>query len=353
MPKLWNIFSIGREPRREDQLTEMLVWLCSAVPEVTAAIVALGFGEPPSHPEEIEIATQHSIAEGRLDAVFRSQSFMLVVESKLESGFHDNQIRKYLDWLAREHAGSRKCGLMTLTAHAIDWPNGDEESAREQHIRPSRRRWQDLYLKLEELAQNHDETDLKTILVREFMEMLSEEELIPVNALTEDELGTEWWASRALIRRYRDFYTACVAEIADALDAEPVRSKSGEHTDHVYREFAAGDDARMVVGFYYTDEGNPLKPKGYKHSPILWLAPEAKNWGDWSAAVRWLEEHPPVDWRIGPRWYGRPNTWRYLSEVIGSGDFDQQRARLCEACERGREWLDAAREIYGSGSAPR
>jgi hypothetical protein len=343
-----NIFAIGRVPHREDQLTEMLVWLCSAVPEVTAAIVALGFGEPPSHPEEIEIATQHSIAEGRLDAVFRSQSFILVVESKLESGFHDNQVRKYLEWLAHEHAGSLDCGLMTLTKYAAKWFPDDEDYARKQHITPSRRRWQDLYLKLEELAQGHDGTDLATKLMREFMEMLSEEDLIPVNALTADELGTAWWNSRALIRRYRDFYAACRDEIAGALDAEPA-SKAGEHTDHIWQDFVAADDTRIVVGFYYTDEGHPLKPKVYTRSPILWLAPEAKHWGDWSAAARWLEEHPPEGWRVATkRWWDRPQTWRYLSDVIGGGDFDEQRAHLCKACKQGREWMDAAREIYGS-----
>ena len=40
-----NLFLLGRRPGFEDQLTEMLVWLISAVPEVGGAIVQLAFAD--------------------------------------------------------------------------------------------------------------------------------------------------------------------------------------------------------------------------------------------------------------------------------------------------------------------
>ena len=40
-----NLFLLGRRPGFEDQLTEMLVWPISAVPEVGGAIVQLAFAD--------------------------------------------------------------------------------------------------------------------------------------------------------------------------------------------------------------------------------------------------------------------------------------------------------------------
>ena len=47
------------------------------------------------------------IATGRLDAVLIDPSFALVVESKLDSDFYDDQIKRYLDWLQEDACGAR------------------------------------------------------------------------------------------------------------------------------------------------------------------------------------------------------------------------------------------------------
>jgi hypothetical protein len=77
--RAWNIFSISREPRNEDQLTEMLAWLANAVPAVRRALLKLAFAESLDE-REVEITTQHGIAKGRLDAFLSSESVALVVE---------------------------------------------------------------------------------------------------------------------------------------------------------------------------------------------------------------------------------------------------------------------------------
>jgi hypothetical protein len=47
----------------------------------------------------LELATQHGIAGGRLDAFMTSSRVALVVESKPGSNYGDDQIRRYLEWL--------------------------------------------------------------------------------------------------------------------------------------------------------------------------------------------------------------------------------------------------------------
>ena len=56
VPESWNIFSIGRSPQDEDQLTEMLVWLVTAVPEVGSRIADLAFGFEPD-PADLDVRT--------------------------------------------------------------------------------------------------------------------------------------------------------------------------------------------------------------------------------------------------------------------------------------------------------
>ena len=120
--RAWNIFSISREARNEDQLTEMLAWLANAVPAVRRALLELAFGESLDE-LEVEITTQHGIAKGRLDAFLSSESVALVVESKLGSGYGDGQLRKYLTWLDTELADRQFRGLLTLTARQTRGPS--------------------------------------------------------------------------------------------------------------------------------------------------------------------------------------------------------------------------------------
>ena len=128
MARAWNIFSISREPRNEDQLTEMVAWLANSVPAVRRALLELAFGESLDE-LDVEITTQHGIAQGRLDAFLSSESVALVVESKLGSGYQDGQLTKYLKWLDTEFAERPFRGLLTLTATAAPWPDEDTQLA--------------------------------------------------------------------------------------------------------------------------------------------------------------------------------------------------------------------------------
>lgn len=125
MATSWNLFRIGRKAGDEDQLTEMLVWLAEAVPEVAAALLRLAFGDRRVEVRKVQLTTQHGIATGRLDALLTSSDIALVIESKLGSTYGDDQIGRYLAWLQAEFRDRPLRGLMTLTAREASWPARD------------------------------------------------------------------------------------------------------------------------------------------------------------------------------------------------------------------------------------
>src|SRR3954451_11508462 len=147
-----NFFLLGRRPGFEDQLTEMLVWLISAVPEVGRAIVELGFGSQAVDTAQLQATTQHRIAAGRLDALLRTESLALVVESKLGSSYGEGQLRAYIDWLASEHKDAGHRALMTLTANEAPWPADDLAYAAQLDVVASLRRWHELHTALSPLT---------------------------------------------------------------------------------------------------------------------------------------------------------------------------------------------------------
>jgi hypothetical protein len=333
MPEGRNIFSIGRRSGAEDQLTEMLVWLTSAVSDVSAAVVRLGLGDVESDIAQVQAYTQHEIAKGRLDAIFVSETVILVVESKLQSSYGDGQLRKYLDWLAQVHPDCPHRALMTLTAREAPWPAEDVARAAELGVVASPRRWQDLFAALASLAPEPGPDSLPARLVQEFLGMLSEEGLIPVKPLQADELLEMWSRGAAIIRRYHDFHRACRDAIADALHAQPHSNRSSAHATYIYQDFETAAGERICVGFNYTDREFPLTPKVYRDVPVVFLAIAAEDWPGWDSAVARLEENAPDKWRLNPnRWWGRPQVWRYLGDIVGDGTFEEQRERLAEAC---------------------
>lgn len=100
-----NIFRLGRRSGDEDQLTEMLVWLVATVPmvgDVLFRLAADGAGLDVTAMElsHLGVSTQQSIAHDRMDAWLWTESLSLVVESKLNAVYGDDQLRKYADWLA-------------------------------------------------------------------------------------------------------------------------------------------------------------------------------------------------------------------------------------------------------------
>jgi hypothetical protein len=172
-----NIFLLGRQRGDEDQLTEMLVWLISAVPQVSRALVQLAFGDIDVDLGKLDVTTQHPIPGRRLDALLKSESLVLVIESKLDSVYGDGQLRAYINWLATEHKNAAHKALMTLTKSAARWPARDLAHAAQLDVVASTRRWHELYTALSSLTTPPDE--LPARLAHEFLDMLHQEQLIP------------------------------------------------------------------------------------------------------------------------------------------------------------------------------
>lgn len=342
MATLWNLFGIGRKAGDEDQLTEMLVWLADAVPEVAAALLRLTFGDRSSEVDELRLTTQHGIAGGRLDALLTSSHVALVVESKLGSTYGEGQIRRYLEWLVAEFGSRPGRGLMTLTAQEAPWPEDDIAFAASHGIVSSARRWADLRELLQPLTDEPAGDGLAPRLVREFLAMLSEEGLIPVQPLSAADLGTAWADSWRIVRRYRDFFHACKAPIGEVLGAVPVSSSWSDRGDWFWQDYTFEDGVRVVVGLFYTDEFEKIPASLRTRSPILFIAAKADHLDDWPRLMAALEANPPEGWMIGNRWWNeRPSIWRPLAPLLSSGSFDEQRDRLASATVTGRQWIDA------------
>jgi len=338
MARSWNLFSIGRQTGNEDQLTEMLVWLARAVPTVQRALVELGPG-PTVDPVGVMATTQYVIPGRRLDALLEGDGFRLAVESKLGSDYQDDQIGSYLEWLADHKSSKAWSGLMTLTARSAPWEEKDLQYARDKGLGAYARRWEDLHDLLEPVATKGGDDALEGRMVREFLEMLADEDLVPTRPLDHVELGTRWADAWRDVRRYGEFFDACKEAIAEALrgKAFPNRSARG---DFLYQDYSLPDTSRLVVGLYCTDENEKLSPGS--RAPILWVGVRADHLERWTAIARAMETDRPAGWREGHLWDGRPTIWRPLLEVVGPGTFEEQRSRLAGAAGDATRWLDDA-----------
>jgi hypothetical protein len=338
MPVGRNLFLVGRRHADEDQLTEMLVWLAEIVPAVSAALVRLAFGPSIVGHTDVSVETQHGTVGGRLDAYLTGADFAVIVESKLGSVYGSDQIRKYLTWLSSDAVPQERRALMTLTAKHAPWSDEDIHLARELGVHGSARRWEELHESLAPIAADPLTDVLGARLIEEFREMIAEEGLIPMKPLGDDELGVAWREAWQVIERYREFFRSCKGHIAAALGATASSTSRSDRGDWFWQDFVWEDGLRMAVGLLNTDRYEGLPPGAKTGAPILWLAPKADQIADWDAVAIWLDRHPPPDWRPGNRWYQRPTCWRYLSEVVGSGSFEEQRDRIASAALVGRDW---------------
>jgi hypothetical protein len=340
-----SIFLLGRDVGNEDQLTEMLVWLCDAVPAAAAVVLRLALDDVDAELPVLELSTQYGIAHGRLDALIRTAGSTVIVESKLGSSYGEGQLRKYIDWLAAEHGDRPHRALMTLTEHSAPWPADDLAHATSLKVRATARRWEDLYVALAETTDttSADFDELAARLVQEFLDMLTEEGLIPVKPLADDELTDLWSRSYLVIDRFHNYFRACKDAIAGALDAMPHSNRSSAQMPYIYQDFAMSSGELIGVGLNCSDGHLKLPPAAYRDAPYVWLTIEAFDWPDWDAAIARLEAQPPDGWNVSAdRWFKRPQIWRYLDEVVGTGSFADQRARLATACGQGRAWLASA-----------
>ncbi len=333
-----NLFSIGRRIHDEDQLTEMLAWLVSAVPEVGGAVIRLAL--PGAQPDlaALDAKTQQIIAAGRLDAVVTTDETIVVVESKLQSAYGQDQLSRYLDWLATDHRAPDNRCLMTLTEQQAPWPGPDVLHAEDVGVKWSARRWEDLYVALDE-STLEPMPDVSQRLVQEFRDMLNEEGLVPMKPLEGDELVDAWSRSNVMIGRYHEYFRACQDSVAKALSAKPHSNRSSAAPGYIYQDFETLSGEFIAVGLS-ADRGDPTKPR----APMAWLSLDARSWPNWQTVMPRLEAAPPEGWALNARWWGRPCVWRYLHEIIGDGTFEDQRSRFAAACSAARGWLESARD---------
>jgi hypothetical protein len=352
--RAWNIFSIGREPRNENQLTQMLAWLADAVPAVRSALLELAFGERLDG-VDVGITTEHKIAQGRLDAFLTSPSVALVVESKLGSGYGDGQLMKYLAWLDAEFAERPYRALITLTKRGADpWPPQAREFAAERGISAQERLWEELHAALAPITMDDGDQhaletdqpgvqrDLQGQLVGEFLDMLTDEDLVPILPLSVDELQAKWSESWLVVERYRDFFHACKDEIAEALGASPIGSSKSDRGDWFWQDYDLHNGARLVVGLYRTDDDQ--KAPGYVPSdtPIVFMAAKYETEAKQVTYAK-LDGDTPDGWYKDVRWYGeRPGVWRPLIPLLAATSFDEQRAVLARTVSVGRDWIERA-----------
>jgi PD-(D/E)XK nuclease superfamily len=168
---------------------------------------------------DLEVGTQHAIVHGRLDVFVSSPMLALVIETKIDSGYGHDQLSKYLRLLDAEFAERPVRALATLTAVAAPWPDPELVFAQQRGITARALLWEELHALLRPVASGDE---LGARLISEFLEMLSAEGLVPLEPLTQHELGTAWADSWGVIGRYRDFFHACTDAFAERLDARPI-----------------------------------------------------------------------------------------------------------------------------------
>ncbi len=272
-----------------------------------------------------------------------SSQLALVVESKLGSTYGQDQLRRYLEWLDAEFVGRPCRGVMTLTAQEAPWPARDVAFADTKGIVSAARRWADLHELLEPLTDAAVEDGLAPQLVREFLEMLTDEGLVPVQPLREAELGTVWADSWHIVRRYRDFFAACKDRIGESLGAALIPTSKSERGDWFWQDYLYDDGVRLVVGLFNTDEQEKITPSLRARTPILFLAAKVDHVKAWPRVMRVLEENPPDGWTTGNRWWGeRPSIWRPLPPLLSAPSLDEQREALASAATVARAWIDTA-----------
>lgn len=335
-----NLFLLGRRPSDEDQLTSMLVWLAVTVPEVRRALVELAVGTQ-HDPRELEVKTQHSIPGGRLDALIRGPGLRIGVESKLGSTYGDDQVARYLRWLAERKSSVSVSALMTLTARPAPWRDEDARYADTTGILRAARLWEELHDILQPLVADGADEPLASRLVGEFLEMLEKEGLVPVRPMTTDELGTRWADSWRVVRRFSDFFSACKEAIASDLSATQLTHRWSNRGDWIYQDYALADGSSIVVGLGHTDEHE--KVPVHQRTPILWIGVMADHLADWPTVAEALTHQRPSGWYPGNDWFGRPTIWCYLADVIGGDTFELQRERLAAKAAEGPAWLDQAK----------
>ncbi len=315
-----NLFTLGRNWGSEDQLTEMLAWLVALVPAVGAKLITLAMpgGDPKGPPIAV---TQKVISGGRLDLVLEADDIRVVIESKLASSYHNDQLGRYTEWLAHQPDGKRSA-LLTLAKHPGEWTPEEIAQAERLGVEHAAHRWQELHALLDGIPAGEDQP-VSARLVQEFRELLEEEGLIPMKPLTGQDLARAWPEARAVIAHHHDFFKSAIGQISEAIGAKPTGGK-GASTWWTYQTFERDSGERPTVGISCGGE-----------APFLWISIDASALAS-ATAANILVSKPPGGWwsqaagRTGG-WSGQPIIGRPLRDVISSEALEDQQAELAKA----------------------
>lgn len=347
-----NIFLIGRRSANEDQLTEMLAWLCEVTPEVRATIFELA-GIPAPDPEAIAVRTQQRIPDGRLDGLLENDETTLILESKLPSTYQDDQLEKYCRWLA-EHRPDKQRVLLTLTKIEDPWPPTATQLAADLQIEAAARRWEDMYGQLSRLAEDQHLDDISTHLITTFTAMLAAEGLIPIAPIQPDEFAA-WAASATIIDRFHAYFDAAKPTFAAALDGTPSSNRMGRGPGYAWQGYQTSYGWFVYAGIWASSEKWPARPgSGGNSEPVFGAAliqPSEKR----LAAGGTLA---PGGWTGGPvtALYGHAGIWRPLDTVLIGSTVEQQLQCVASACAEIKSWAQEAYFAHvqsaGSTAAP-
>jgi hypothetical protein len=342
MPNVRNLFLIGRDSDDEDQLTEMLFWLISALPDVGWELMEMAFGAITVRDPEFEAVTQQAVPDGYIDGLIEANGYRLALESKLASAYGAGQLAKYLRWLAESgNPSTTRSALMTITKNPAPWPLEDRELAAELGVEHVALRWADVHVRLDGLSTAGGEVTVDSRLIGEFLEMLRVEGLVPMTALSDKELATGWGEARATIKHFHEFLKSCRDEVAEALGGEATQSWS-EHTDYAYHEFRLPSEVSIVVGLEYSDTNYVRKAGSRTARPVLWVQvwdPSRTNWPETAAA---LSRKPPQGWSAQLVSRSRLRMWRDASSILRDGTVEDQRASVAAAALLAKSWLESS-----------
>lgn len=154
----FNLFELAFRRPRETACTRILAWFLNAAAEhgqgnvfFTSFLELIQSkywtkGEPPLVPDaSYSVDTEVSSKDGRMDLVIRSSDFLLIVEAKIYSGEHSEQLKRYKRFA--EEAGVENMALVFLTV------NG-EQSRDVSEAQPLT--WKEVGMKLAQALYNLD-----------------------------------------------------------------------------------------------------------------------------------------------------------------------------------------------------
>lgn len=251
-----NLFIIGRSRLgSEDQLTEMLAYLLEEYPELAREWTARVLGEDcPQGDWSVDTQVVEG-SVGRFDLVLEMPgAAYVIVESKLGSPLTDDQLGRYLAFLAARTEPLR--ALVSLTEHPQPIRQMIISRAEEAQVRFVASRWQDLAGSLGQASGDG--------LPGEFVRMLIHERLVMPTPLTHRDWDA-WNRGSAVAGRLRlilDETQSAIGLLSPGLTPLP---RGGGRDERWMYSLLTSESLWLGLGFAANES-----PKRPESAPIIW-----------------------------------------------------------------------------------